>query len=370
MKINKYLIMLFLASSLFTACDKDDDYMIDPQPEQGQESGENEEDPYGKGVIVLNEGAQSSGTVSFLNSDLSAVENNIFETLNAGMDLGKFLQSMFFDDENAYIISNGSNLITVVNRYTFEYKDIINSGLDVPLYGITYNGKAYVSNVAGFSDVSDDYIAVINLETMAVEDTILPGNAISEIIEHDDLLYVEGASYGAGNSINVFDPASNSFVKKITTNDGLNSFAIDDNYIFALSSEAPSEDAPEEANPTTELEKIDLSTGEVVSEIIFPEDFTGAKYLDIEDGIIYFTSGTSVYSLEEDAEVAPEEPVLSYESSSAYGKMYGFEVENGYIYTSDGADFASAGSVSIYTTSGEPVSQFNVGVGPNSFYFN
>ena len=77
--------------------------MIDP--DQNNE----EEDKYDYGVIILNEGAQSSGSLSYLNEELTSIENNLFETVNPDMDLGKFLQSMFFDDANAYIISNGSN---------------------------------------------------------------------------------------------------------------------------------------------------------------------------------------------------------------------------------------------------------------------
>jgi len=353
MKITKLFTLGLLGSLLLNSCSSDDDNdFVEP-------TTPTDDATYANGVFVVNEGSQSAGTVSFLDAANTSIENSIFETVNVDMDLGKFVQSIFFDDENAYIISNGSNLITVVDRYTFEFKGQVDSGLAIPVYGVTYNGKAYVTNLKltyeeGYA--TDDYLTVIDLETFAVENSINAGTLLGTVIEKDGLLYVEGAAYGEGNSILVFDPSSNSFIRTITTNDGLNSFQFVGNTLFALSS--------------NKLEKIDLSTDAVISEIEFSENITGAKNLDIENGLIYFTSGTSVYQLNQDFEEEPTEALLSYESTSQFGQMYGFEVEDEFIYLSDAADFASNGTVRVYTLSGELVNEFTAGVGPNGFYFN
>ncbi|WP_300438885.1 DUF5074 domain-containing protein [Christiangramia sp.] len=345
MKNTKLFILGLAGSFLLNSCSNDDDTL--PELPDGD---------YREGVLISNEGSQSAGTVSFLDAANTSIENNIFETVNANMDLGKFVQSVFFDAENAYIISNGSNLITVVDRYTFEFKGQVDSGLNIPLFGTTLNGKAYVSNVADFGTSDDDFIAVINLETLEIEETVVAGTYLSEVKEANGLIYVEGAAYGTGNSIEVFDPASGTFIKSIPTNSALNSFEINGNNLFALSS--------------AELEQIDLSSDAVVSEIQFSENLTGAKNLDIENGSIYFTSGTSVYQLNQDFTEEPTEALLSYESTSDFGQMYGFEVENGFIYLSDAGDFASDGTVRIYTLSGDLVNEFTAGVAPNGFYFN
>jgi len=349
MKITKLFTLGLVGSFLLNSCSSDDDNIsTNPTP--------TEDAAYANGVFVVNEGSQSSGTVSFLGADNTSIENNIFNTVN-DMDLGNFVQSMFFDENNAYIISNGSNLITVVDRYTFELVGQVDSGLNIPYYGVIYDGKAYVSNLAGFDEGgADDYVAIIDLENLEVEETIVAGFSIEEVEEDNGLIYFEGTNFGTGNSIEVFDPSSQTFTKSITTNDGLNSFEIDGSTLFALSS--------------SKLERIDLSTDAVVSEIEFSENLTGAKNLDIENGSIYFTSGTSVYQLNQDADEEPTDALLSYESTSDFGVMYGFDVEDGFIYTSDGADFASNGTVRVYTLSGEFVNEFTAGVGPNGFYFN
>jgi len=44
-------------------------------------------------------------------------------------------------------------------------------------------------------------------------------------------------------------------------------------------------------------------------------------------------------------------------------------VNEGQIYVGDAADFASNGSVFIYSLEGQLVKEFNVGLAPNSFYF-
>ncbi|WP_417886776.1 YncE family protein [Zunongwangia sp.] len=357
MKINNYFMMLFVVVSLLTSCSSDDDFIQDTS--KGNDSGNEEPEelaPYQNGILVLNEGVNDAGTVSFITNDLETIENTIFENNNNDMDLGNFVQSMFFDDENAYLISNGTNIITVVDRYTFEYKGIVDSGLSVPYYGVAYNGKAYVSNLAGFSTGEDDYIAVIDLQTFEVEKSIVAGTYLDEVKENNDLIYVEGASFGQGNSIKVFDPNTNSFVRTITTSTGLNSFEIDGQFIYALSS--------------NKLQKIDLNTGNENFVLEFTEDFGAVSNLDIENNIIYFTSASSVYSISEELLEQPEEPLLTYESNSAYGKMYGFNVNDGFIYTADGGDFKSNGKARIYSVSGEFIKEFTVGMAPNGFYVN
>ena len=348
MKITKLFTLGLLSSFLFNSCSNDDDNGTNLTPV--------EDVAYANGVLVLNEGSQSAGTISYIDAENIDIENNIFENVNTGMDLGKFVQSIFFDEQHAYIISNGSNLITVVDRYTFEFIDVVDSGLNVPLYGIVTNGKAYVSNVADFATSEDDYIAVINLESLEVENTLIAGTYISEMKEASGLIYMEGAAYGTGNSIEVFDPNSQTFIKSIPTSNSLNGFEIEGDNVYALSS--------------TKLEKIDMNTDLVVSQIEFSENLSGAKNLDIENGLIYFTSGTSVYQLNQDFDIEPSEALLTYESTSQFGQMYGFEVEDDFIYISDAADFASNGIVRVYTLSGDLVKEFTAGVGPNNFYFN
>jgi len=118
--MNTYFKFLVIAISalVIISCSSDDD---NPQPVIP-------DGDYFNGVLILNEGGSAGGSVSFLGADQQEVVNDIFADANDGEGPGLFLQSIFFDDEKAYIISNGSNIISVVNRYTFELLGTVDSG--------------------------------------------------------------------------------------------------------------------------------------------------------------------------------------------------------------------------------------------------
>ncbi|UJH91966.1 hypothetical protein LZ575_04845 [Antarcticibacterium sp. 1MA-6-2] len=207
--------------------------------------------------------------------------------MSEGDDLGKYLQSMFFDENNAYIISNGSNMITVVDRHTFELVGRVESDLQVPYYGTIINGKAYVTNLASFDSNTDDFVAVINLETLEVEETIEINNTASYITQAKELLYVQNSSFGSGNSISVLNPATNTVVNTIEVAAGLNSIKVVGDRLYTLSSGT--------------LQVINLNSGEVESQIISAEGLAGASKIDVEGQSIYYTIGKGVYSISTDA---------------------------------------------------------------------
>lgn len=344
MKITRLFLFGVLGAFLLNSCSSDDEVIEESIVEGG----------YADGFFVLNEGG--TGTVTFVSNDLETVEQEIYAAVNEGDDIGQYAQSMFFTEEHAFIISNGSNLITVVDRNTFELAGKIESGFEAPRYGAVVNDKAYVTNHAAWDTNQDDYIAVIDLETLEVEETIIMGDYAENIIEENGLLYVQNAAYGTGNKVSVINPATNAVEQTIEVNGGLNSIEIENNKLYALS--------------PGELAVVNLISNETESEIIFPEDLTGAANLEVENGSIYYTIGNSVYTIETDATTAAEDALIEYSSESDYGVMYGFDVEDGRIYIADGGDFNSNSFVEIYTTEGQLLSNITVGVGPNGFYFN
>ena len=95
--------MALASSILFVSCSNDDDST--PDIPLGI---------YDNGVLIVNEGGTSGGTISFINNDLTAFENNIFNAVNPSQGIGIYVQSIFFDGDRAFIVSNGSNKITVV----------------------------------------------------------------------------------------------------------------------------------------------------------------------------------------------------------------------------------------------------------------
>lgn len=347
MKLTKTIIIGVLGAFLFTSCSKEEDGITEQPAPEGD---------YANGFFVTNEGSQSAGTVTYISNELEEVEQEIFTTVNAGDDLGNYVQSMFFTEDLAFIISNGSNLITVVDRYTFELKGKVDSGLQAPRYGVVVGGKAYVTNHAGWDSNTDDYIAIIDVKSLEVEDTVVVGDYAEDITEENGKLYIQNSAYGSGRGVTVFNPANNAVDRQVGTGEKLNSIEVEGNTLYALS--------------PGKLETIDLTKDQVVSEIIFAEGSGSAGNLELEGDNLYYTIGNKVYAVNVGSTTPASEPIVAYTSNSDWGVMYGFKVEDGRIFIADGGDFASNSFVEVYTVEGEFLERIEVGVGPNSFYFN
>lgn len=345
MKITKLLFMALASSILFVSCSDDDNNA--PDIPLGL---------YDNGVLIVNEGNGTSGSISYVSTDLTSFENDIFSTVNPEQGIGGYVQSMFFDGDRAFIISNGSQKVTVVNRYTFEFIATIDAGFNVPRYGVVENGKAYVTNLADFGDLTDDFISVINLSTLAVEDTIAV-NAIAERIESENgKLYVANGSYGAGSTVTVINTASGSIESTIDVGVSPNSMEEENGFLYVLCGSFDGD---------SKLVKINLANNQKVSEITMT-GLVNAQNLNIEANKIYFTINSDIYSENLSATTFSSTPLFTSTATT----LYGFGVEKGKIFVGDAKDYASDGEVFIYNTTGVLQKQFSVGLIPNGFYFN
>lgn len=346
----KILVFAFI-TLIFASCSSDDDFTpIVDNPDTDPSL------PFSTGIFVLNEGGGgSTGSLSHLTADFETLTEDAFGAVNQNQDLGFFVQSMFFDSERAYIISNGSNIITVVDRFSLELIDVIDSGLNVPMFGAVLNGKAYVSNLADFMTNQDDFIAVIDLATLSVENTYVLGNTTDYLVVQNNSLYIQNASYGFGNSISKVNPTTLTIEASLEVGEGLSAMRKEGNFLYASTSEA--------------LVKINLTDFSVSASLPLSEAFEGARNLRVFQDNVFFTVGTSAYITSSSLDELPTEAIFNYSSNSAFGSFYGFEVFNGNIYLSDGGDFASEGFIEVRTLSGDLEYSNTVGTGPNSFYF-
>lgn len=356
MKISKFLVFAFLGAILLNSCSSDDDNAI---TDDGPDDPDQSQGTYDDGFFVLNEGGGGApGSVTFVNDGLGEAQQHVYQEVNGG-DIGNFAQSIFFDDQDrAYIISNGSNLITVVDRYSFEKIGTVDSGLEVPRYGVVANGKAYVTNQADFATNTDDFVAVINLENLTVENTVVIGDYGETIFKSEEnKLYIQNAAYNEGNHVTVFNPNTDVVEGTIETADNLNSIALADNILYALSA--------------NKLEKINLDgdTNEGVS-VDLTYDSTPQNLIIATDNTAYFTVDKEVFAMGLSDTTAPDSALMGYSSDSDFGAMYGFAVEDSKIYIADGGDFASDSFVEVYSLNGDLLQTIDVGIAPNGFYFN
>ncbi len=335
------LLLSAFAISILIACNGDDDV----QAPRGA---------YENGTIILNEGGSAGGSVSFLNEERTELATDIFANVNDLPGAGLFLQSIFFDDDRAFIISNGSNVINVVDRFTFELLGTVDSQLSVPRYGVVFNGKAYVTNQADFMTDQDDFVAVIDLDTYTVDQTVTIGGTGERIVAAAGSLFVQNAAFGFGNALRKLDPATNTFSAPLTVGSGLNSLQVLSDELYALDSEGV--------------------------KVIDPQSFTVSRTiaagslapsnLRISNNQLYYTAGTAAYRSSIAATTLSDSPIFDYGSSSQFGAFYGFDVNGDEIYVGDAGDFTSDGRIFIYSLDGSLLYEDTTGdVAPNSFYF-
>ncbi len=245
---------------------------------------------YDNGVFILNEGGSAKGTASFISNDLVSFTQDVYGSVNTPDYFGGYAQSMFFNGDNAYIISGAANEITVVNRYTFELITKIDTGLSRPRYGVVKDGKAYVVNAKTYSyenaatGNTDDFVAVINLTTSLVESTINLNATGNRIVSEGAKLYIT-EPYN-NTKVLVINPTTNTLEAPITIGAGGDVMEVNDGFIYILKSPT---DPITYASLQGGLIKVKLSDN-TTSEIIFPTTLIGAKNLDIYNNKIYYTN--------------------------------------------------------------------------------
>lgn len=337
-----------MAAAFLASCSSDD-------------AGSAPQGTYDDGVLVVNEGNATTGTVSFIGDDMTTLYQDIFGAANSGATLGGYVQSIFFDGDRAFVISNGSNKITVVNRYTFELIGTIATGFNVPRYGLADGDRAYVTNLASFDDLTDDFVSVIDLETLTVVDSYEVGAIAERIEDWGNHLFVSNGSFGMGNTITVIDRSNGSVVETIETGLSPNSIEMYNGKLYALCSDFSSEGRVLRIDPD------DFQ----VEETFGTDGITGPQNLAVSAANeVYFTAGTSFYRYHL-GDIDPDngEQFREFETGAEY--IYGFAVRSGKAYVADAKQFSSAGTAFIYDrNNGSLIDSFATGVAPNGFYFN
>ncbi|WP_298345217.1 DUF5074 domain-containing protein [uncultured Algibacter sp.] len=341
MKLNKLLLLTFSIGLFFTSCTNDDDTPVLPRGD------------YENGLLISHEGSFTDGvgTVSFISDDFTTVEHNIFSNVN-GRTLGTVVQSMVFNGDLAYIISNVSNRIDIVNRYTFESVATIDTGLSNPRYMAVSNGKGYVTNWGDFTPADDDYLAVIDLTTNTIIDTISTSYLPEEIIAQGDQIFVATGVFGLGNSVDVINTITDTLEESITVGNSPNSLQLDaDGDLWVLSSE--------------NLIEINTTTNEVIKTVELNNSITAPSKLNFDSGNLYLFSGGAVYKMEATATTLPETAEIEGVS------FYDMSVRNGVLYGLDAKDFQSAGTLTTYDLStNTEINTATLRIIPGEVYFN
>ncbi|TVZ09442.1 hypothetical protein JM80_1968 [Cellulophaga sp. RHA_52] len=351
MNMKGKIASLLALGVLIISCESDDNSVDLPKGE------------YDNGILITNEGAFSggTGTVDYISDDYSVTESSIYNKVN-NENLGTIVQSIGFNGEEAYIVANVSNKISIVNRNTFEKLGEITTGLNNPRYFAVSNGKGYVTNWGDTADENDDYIAIINLSSFAIEGTIPVVLGPEKLLAQNNILYVaHSGAYGTNNKVSVINTINDEVSRTIDVGDVPNSMQIEDGYLWVLASGKPSYLGEETGGVLSKISLRDYA--DIINYNFGVTEHPGS--LGIDDEEFYYGLGGAIYKMNiEDTEL----PTTAYIENISY---YNMTIYDDKMYVTDAKDYASNGSVSIYDLETKELEQtFDVGLIPGGVYFN
>ena len=346
----KLLPTLLLSLLFLNSCSSDDD----PEIPLGD---------YENGFFITNEGPfqTGSGTITFVGDD-GIVSQNIYKSVNKE-DLGNIVNSMTIGAEKAYIVVNNSNKIVVVNRYTMEKITTI-EGDDIsnPRYFVIEGNTGYVSNWGDPFDPSDDFIAVIDLNTNEVFETIPVGEGPEDMITSSSKLFVNlQGGFVQNNKVVVVDTNSNSVATTITVGDVPNSL-IDDGSgsIWILCEGVPSWTGNETAGSIYKIEIASLS----ISALNFGLT-EHPTLLNYESNNLYFNLNGKIFTMSTSSNEIPDESIEGLD-----GFYYSMLIRNNELFATDAKDFSSEGDLKIFDlNSGALLETVKTGIIPGDIVF-
>lgn len=349
----RILLLAVITIPFLTSCDNDP---VDP--------GEQEPLTFEDGVFISCEGAfgQGNATVQFLGLARQGNAGNIYKGINEE-DLGDVLQSMSFYDGDVYLVMNGDSKIVVVDQKTFT-KEAEITGFGSPRYLVEDNGMGYVT------DYYDQKIQVVDMTSRVIVDSIDLGVESDQALKSGNLMWVVSPKQWMGRdknhiySVNLTDYT----VDSLEVGWNPSTWAYDENsdmvYVYCSGKET---DAGGEG---AQLVTVDLISGEVVNthDLGYTNKLSTVAYDLFRDRVL-FSQEDGIYTFDSNTATVSSSPIISL--SGDLGGVYSIGVfpTSGEIFVGDANDFSGAGDIFIYETDGQFIEGYQVGIGPNGFYF-
>lgn len=312
----------------------------------------NIEKPYANGILITNEGnfTSSNAEISFISNDLNLTYNKIFAANNNNLNLGDVAQFIGTNGNLAYIVMNNSNTIQIVDRYTFKKVNQITEKLNAPRAIAFSNEKIYVTNandntVTIYSETTFSYVKSVSLDFQP-----------EQLVATSNYIYVQSSPFATGNAVEIINTSSDTNTKDLNFEVSLNGITTDGNSVYVLAS-------------NSDKTIISQIKNEVISKTISNSELKSSRFLTFDNNNLYFTNGTGVYSLSKELSSIPSTPLFNVNDNS-WSTLYGFNVIDGKVFSSDANGFTENSIVTIYDLNGNVLKTFSTEIGTNGFYKN
>ncbi len=318
-----------------------------------------------KAVYILNEGdfSDASGArITLYDVQKDSVYTDVFESANGGSHLGNVGDDMKFFNGRAYIVMSGSKNLVVMNLTT-NRKDA----------EMTFPGSAVhdllidsVRNKIFVTRLFSRSLYVLNLSTLAIQDSISVGANPQGMVIASGKLFVCNSGYGSDSTVSIINPSNNQLITTVKLAAGPTNAAVatDGKVWVACTGNAF-------ASPPTKgkIFILDPATNAIADSITFADNVWGTISIGA-DGFAYVIgvtptsfNGGPVHRIA----VATKSVVLNFVPGTFYALAFDDVARE--LYVSDVHDFSGNGDVKIYTAAGALRKTFVAQKGPAVFGF-
>ena len=314
-------------------------------------------------LFILNEGnfTRSNATISVYNPESKETVNEAFYKAN-DMKLGDVAQSMTIAGGLGWIVVNNSNIVFAVDPLTLKEKGRI-TGLTSPrFFHLVSDTKAYITQQY------DNRIAIVNPKTYSITGYIdVPGMEVStgsteQMVACGDYIYCNCWSYQK-NIIRI-DPKTDKVVASLEVGIQPKTLAADKyGKLWTMT------DGGWDGNPlgyeAPSLIKIDANTLSIEKKFEFSlGDYCSKMTINAAKDRLYWIKN-DVWTMDVTASELPATPIVKTDGTWYYGLT--IAPSSGDVYVADAIDYQQNGQILRYSSKGELISKFSVGINPGSF---
>lgn len=315
------------------------------------------------GLFITNEGNFQYGnaTLSFYDPATREVQNEVFRRAN-GFRLGDVAQSMVIRNGIGWVVVNNSHVIFAIDVDTFQEVGRI-TNLTSPRYiHFLSDEKAYVTQLW------DNRIFIVNPKRYEITGYIeCPGmtmesGSTEQMVQCGKYIYVNCWSYQ--NRLLKIDTETDRVVGELEVGIQPTSLVLDRNGRIWTITDGGYEGSPY-GYEAPALCCIDPDTFSVVRRFTFSLGDAPSEVQINGTGDRLYWINRDIWSMPVDDERLPVRPFVAYRDT----KYYGLTVDpvSGEVYVADAIDYQQQGIVYRYSTDGELIDQFYVGIIPGAF---
>lgn len=304
---------------------------------------------YDQSYLVLNEGAFTGGTATLTAIAPDSTVEQAFLTEN-GLPLGNIGQHMLVDDTVLAVSLNNAATVRGIARSSM--KEMWSATVSSPRFMSSTGNQLVVANWGS------NFIKLIDLHTGNVADSIDVYGVSESILVDYPMAYVAlNGGFGNDNRVAVVDLVTKT-VDTVAVGDKPHSFAEANGQVYVLC--AGYEDWAGTGSTPASLWTVDGTAMTATELVSAPSSSDHASYLRTDGSELFFLNATYNGALVK----TNLSPSTWPSTTLSPGVGYALDLQRDTLYLHNAKDFASSGTIYLYTKTGNVIDSMVAGIIP------